>query len=58
MPWYRDVIDLNQKQLLMVSIATTFFKGSFAHSFIIVNPQDPGFYPVSLVEIMTLVVKL
>ena len=54
MPWYRDDVDLNQKQLVTVSIATTFFTGSFAARFIIVE----CFHPENLVEIMTLVVKL
>ena len=54
MPWYRDDVDLNQKQLVTVSIVTTFFKESFAARFIIVE----WFHPENLVEIMTSVFEL
>ena len=54
MPLYRDDVDLNQKQLGTVSIATTFLKRSFAAGFIIVE----CFYAENFVEIMTLVVEL
>ena len=47
-------VDLNQKQLVTVSIATTFLKRSFAARFIMVE----CFHPENFVEIMTLVVEL
>ena len=54
MPWYHDNVDLNQKQLVTVSIATTFLKRSSAAGLIMVE----CFHPENFVEIMTLVVKL
>ena len=54
MPWYRQDVDLNQKQLVTVSIAKTFFKWSFAGRFIMVE----WFHHENLVEILTLVLEL
>ena len=54
MPWYREDVDLDQKQLVTVSIATTFLKQSIATGLIIVE----CFHPKNFVEIMALVVEL
>ena len=51
---YCHDVDLNPKQLVTVSIATTFFKRFFAARFIMVE----CFHPENFVEIMTLVLEL
>ena len=51
---YRDDVNLNQKQLVTVSIATTFLKRSSASGLTTVE----CFNPENFVEIMTLVVEL
>ena len=54
MPWYRRDVDLNQKQLVTVSIATIFLKRSSVAELIMVE----CFHPENFVEVMTLVVEL
>ena len=54
MPRYHQDIDLNQRRLVTVSIATTFFNQSFAGRFIMVE----WFHPKNLVEILTSVLEL
>ena len=54
MPLYGEDVDLTQKQLVTVSITTTFFKRYFTARFIMVE----CFHPENFVEIMTLVVEL
>ena len=54
MPRYRQDVDLNQKRLVTVSMATTFFKRSFAGKFIIVE----WFHSENVVEIMNSVHEL
>ena len=54
MPCYHDNVDLNQKQLVMVSTTTAFFKRSFAGGFIMAE----WFHSEDLVEILTLVLEL
>ena len=54
MAWYLEDVDLKKKQLVTVSIATTFLKRSFAAGLVMVE----CFHPENFVKIMTLVVEL
>ena len=54
MPWYRQDIDLNQKQVVTVSTETTLLKRSFGARFIMAK----CFYSENVIEIMTLVHEL
>ena len=54
MPWYRQDIDLHQKQLGTFATATTFLTRNFTARFIMVQ----FFHPENFIEIMTFVHEL